>query len=131
MSILSLAVVSMVVFSLFVQMAEGASYAVVPFIIKKRWGRSPASSAREATPALSSRGFLFAQEGIHYPQALMILGVIVAAVSFSALLVRFSKQEETDTKREMESSLRIHEELHSIPAAVKHVAADTKIRRYT
>ena len=55
MAVLPVAIVTLVAFSMFVQMSEGATFSVVPFVNRKALGscsaRWPVSSVRAATPA--------------------------------------------------------------------------------
>lgn len=57
MHVLSLAIGIMLVFSLFVQMAEGATFGVVPLSIKKPWAQWPVLSVQAVTWALYRQRF--------------------------------------------------------------------------
>lgn len=105
MSVLPLAIISMVVFSLFVQMSEGATYSVVPFINKKAIGAVSGIVGAGGNAGAVMAGFLFKSESISYPEALFIIGVVVAAVSALSFLVRFSAEAEKEAQVEMEQSL--------------------------
>ena len=50
-------------------------------------------------------GFLFRSENLSYPQALFILGVLVAGVSFSTFLVRFSAESEKEAAGEHRAAM--------------------------
>jgi NNP family nitrate/nitrite transporter-like MFS transporter len=89
MRVLALAIPVMIIFSLFVQMSEGATYSVVPFINKKALGSVAGIVGAGGNLGAVSAGFLFRSESISYPQALLILGGLVTLFSFFALLVRF------------------------------------------
>ena len=105
MSILPLAILSMIVFSLCVQMSEGATFSVVPFINKKAVGSISGIVGAGGNAGAVAAGFLFKVEGIGYPQALFIIGLSVIAISFVALIVKFSEADEKEVKREMDASL--------------------------
>ncbi len=105
MRILWLAIPSMILFSLFVQMSEGATYSVVPFINKKALGAVSGIVGAGGNMGAVAAGFLFRSESISYPQALMILGFIVTGFSFFTMLVRFSPAAEEDAALEYEKAI--------------------------
>ena len=87
----------MIVFSLFVQMSEGATYSVVPFINKKALGSVAGIVGAGGNMGAVAAGFLFRSESLSYPQALLILGGLVGCFPFCyTLLVRFQSRQ---TKR--------------------------------
>jgi NNP family nitrate/nitrite transporter-like MFS transporter len=93
-TVLPIAIGTMIVFSLFVQMSEGATYSVVPFINKKALGSVAGIVGAGGNMGAVGAGFLFRSEAITWPQALLILGGLVFLTSFVALLVRFSEADE-------------------------------------
>ncbi len=101
MTVLAFAIPTMIVFSLFVQMSEGATYSVVPFINKKALGSVSGIVGAGGNMGAVAAGFLFRYESISYPQALLILGVLVCMFSFAALLVRFSPEAEREAAEEL------------------------------
>lgn len=92
MAVLSVAIVAMIVFSLFVQMAEGATFSVVPFVNKRAIGVVSGIVGAGGNAGAVAAGFLFRSEELSTSQALMYLGLIVFGVSFMALAVRFSAE---------------------------------------
>lgn len=92
MSQFALAIAVMLVFSLFVQMACGATFGVVPFINRKALGTVSGIVGAGGNVGAVAAGFLFRSETIGYQQAFTYLGFGVALLSFSALLVRFSPE---------------------------------------
>ncbi len=98
---LSLAIPSMIVFSLFVQMSEGATYSVVPFINKKALGAVSGIVGAGGNMGAVAAGFLFRYESFSYRQAFFVLGVLVTLFSFFAFLVRFSPEDEKDAAEEL------------------------------
>jgi MFS transporter, NNP family, nitrate/nitrite transporter len=105
MTWLPLAIGSMIVFSLFVQMAEGATYSVVPFINKKAIGAVSGIVGAGGNAGAVMAGFLFKMETLTYPEALAVLGLFVTGISILALLVRFSPADEKSAALELEMSL--------------------------
>ena len=105
MTVLPIAIATMIVFSLFVQMSEGATFSVVPFVNKKAIGAISGIVGAGGNAGAVAAGFLLKSESLSYPEALFILGAIVTAVSFVTFLVRFSNKDEQEVQVEMESAL--------------------------
>ncbi|WP_205603593.1 NarK family nitrate/nitrite MFS transporter [Cyclobacterium sp. SYSU L10401] len=105
MTLLSLAIGTMILFSLFVQMAEGATFSVVPFVNKKAIGMISGIVGAGGNVGAVMAGVLLKMEGISYSDALSILGITVAAISASSLLIRFSKVDEKVAQEELQASL--------------------------
>ncbi len=104
MRVLAFAIPVMIVFSLFVQMSEGATYSVVPFINKKALGAVAGIVGAGGNMGAVAAGFLFRGD-LSYPQALFILGCMVTGFSFLAWLVRFSPAEEKAAKEEFDIAM--------------------------
>ncbi|MFB9867026.1 MFS transporter [Vreelandella sulfidaeris] len=96
MHVLSLAIGIMLVFSLFVQMAEGATFGVVPFINKKALGAVAGIVGAGGNVGAVSAAFLFRSESLSYQQGLFYLGLTVLALASCVLLVRFSDATEAE-----------------------------------
>ena len=96
MHVLSYAIGIMLVFSLFVQMAEGATYGVVPFINKKALGAVAGIVGAGGNVGAVAAAFLFRSEAITYQQGLFYLGVTVLVLASCALVVRFSPEIEAE-----------------------------------
>ncbi|MFT5289036.1 MAG: NNP family nitrate/nitrite transporter-like MFS transporter [Planctomycetota bacterium] len=105
MDALPVAIGSMVIFSMFTQMSEGATYSVVPFINKKALGSVSGIVGAGGNMGAVGAGFLFKSEAITWPTALLILGAIVTVVSFFALTVRFSEADEKTAAAEHAGAL--------------------------
>ena len=99
LSILALALPALIVFSLFVQMSEGATYSVVPFVNKKALGAVAGIVGAGGNAGAVGAGFLF-KGSLEWPTALLVLGAIVTCCSFLALAVRFSPEAESAAHRE-------------------------------
>ena len=124
MHVLWLAIPTLILFSLFTQMAEGATFSVVPFISKKSLGAVAGVVGAGGNVGAVAAGFLFKGE-MDWHTAYFILGILVTCTSFLALFVRFSKKQEeearghfgvasTDHKR---SRARRHLETLGLPAS--------------
>ena len=98
MAVLLLAVSAMILFSLFVQMSEGATYSVVPFINRNALGSVAGIVGAGGNAGAVAAGFLFRMEGISIDQALFYLGVAVVLVAPLAFLVKFSARDEAVEK---------------------------------
>ncbi len=104
--VLPVAIGTMVIFSLFVQMSEGATYSVVPFINKKALGSVSGIVGAGGNMGAVGAGFLFRSPELSWPQALLILGVLVLLFSFAALFVTFSTAEEKAAKLAHDEAVR-------------------------
>jgi MFS transporter, NNP family, nitrate/nitrite transporter len=93
MNVLALAIPSLLVFSLFVQMSEGATYSVVPFINRRAMGSVAGIVGAGGNMGAVAAGFLFKTDWISWPTALFILGAMVTCSSFVALTVNFRPAE--------------------------------------
>lgn len=97
-NVLALALPAMLLFSLFVQMSEGATFAVVPFVNSRALGSVSGIVGAGGNAGAVAAGFLFKSEAITWPTALLILGAAVTAVSFLALTVRFSLEADSEVR---------------------------------
>jgi MFS transporter, NNP family, nitrate/nitrite transporter len=105
MAWLPLAVATMIVFSLLVQMAEGATFAVVPFINKARLGVVAGIVGAGGNMGAVAAGFLFRMETLSIQDALLWLGGGVLLASFASLGVRFATEVEHAEQRSLEAAL--------------------------
>lgn len=97
MHVLFLALPSLIVFSLFTQMAEGATYSVVPFINKKALGAVAGVVGAGGNAGAVLAGFLF-KNMIDWSEAFQVLGIVVICASFLAFFVRFSTRQEDEER---------------------------------
>ena len=118
MASLFLAVGAMIFFSLFVQMSEGATYSVVPFINRKALGSVAGIVGAGGNAGAVAAGFLFRVESLNTEQALRILGVGVALVAPLAFLVRFTVRNEAYERHALERALAEPAAASAIPAPV-------------
>ena len=105
MAVLVLAVGTMIVFSLFVQMSEGATYGIVPFINKKALGAVAGIVGAGGNAGAVAAGFLFRAESITMQQGLLYLGVMITITSFATVFVRFSPAVQAAEKRAFDAAL--------------------------
>lgn len=105
MTSLIVALGAMIVFSLFVQMSEGATFSVVPFINPRALGSVAGIVGAGGNFGAVTAGFLFRTEALSWPTALLILGSVVLVCSGFTALVRFSPEDEAHAKRDIEERL--------------------------
>jgi NNP family nitrate/nitrite transporter-like MFS transporter len=98
------AIPMMLCFGVFMKMAEGATFAVVPFVDKKALGSVAGIVGAGGNAGAVAAGFLF-RGAVAWPTALLVLGAIVSAASFLVLAVRFSPMAERDAAIEHELEL--------------------------
>ncbi|MGJ8527180.1 MAG: MFS transporter [Maritalea sp.] len=97
MQVLFLAIPTLILFSLFTQMAEGATYSVVPFINKKSLGAVAGVVGAGGNAGAVAAGFLF-KGTLDWSQAFLIIGIVVTIASFLAFFVRFSTRQEDEER---------------------------------
>ncbi|MBI2425027.1 MAG: MFS transporter [Candidatus Hydrogenedentes bacterium] len=105
MTMLPLALGTMIFFGLFVHMSAGATYSVVPFINKRALGSVAGIVGAGGNFGAVMAGFLFKTEAITWPQALLISGALVTACAGACYLVRFSEADEAAAREELEERL--------------------------
>lgn len=93
--LLAFAIVSMMLAGLFVKTSNGATYAVVPFVNPRALGAVAGIVGAGGNLAAVLAGFLFKTARLTWPQAFLVLGVLVAASSVLALFVRCPATEQT------------------------------------
>ncbi len=97
MNVLFLAIPTLILFSLFTQMSEGATYSVVPFINKKALGAVAGVVGAGGNAGAVAAGFLF-KGAIDWPTAFLILGAVVTVTAFLTFLIKFSDEQEAEEK---------------------------------
>lgn len=86
------AIVSMLSFALFLKMANGATYGIVPFVNTKNVGLVSGIVGAGGNFGGMLFGFLFKSNSITYVQAFTYIGYTVIAVSLVIFITRFYKQ---------------------------------------
>jgi NNP family nitrate/nitrite transporter-like MFS transporter len=115
MRVLPLAIATMMLTGLFVKMSNGANYSVVPFVNRKALGAVAGIVGAGGNAGAVLAGFLFKTSSLTYPDAFLILGVLITVCSPLAFALRFSEVDELATKREIEA--RLAERVSASPAA--------------
>ena len=105
MATLLLAVGAMLVFSLFVQMSEGATYSVVPFINRRALGSVAGIVGAGGNAGAVAFGFLFRSESLTYTQGLLVVGIVVLCAAALVFAVRFSRETETAERATLDRAL--------------------------
>lgn len=100
-SILAAAIVAMLIFSLFVQMTEGATYGVVPFVNRRALGAVAGIVGAGGNAGAVAAAFLFRSDTISFPQAFLYLGAVVAVVSLVVIQLRFDPAAERAAQSEV------------------------------
>jgi NNP family nitrate/nitrite transporter-like MFS transporter len=89
--VLTWAIVTMLIFALFLKMSNGATYSVVPFINKKAIGAVSGIVGAGGNVGAVVAGFLFASNDISYRHSLFIIGIAVVVVSIISLVLAVTK----------------------------------------
>jgi NNP family nitrate/nitrite transporter-like MFS transporter len=85
------AIFTMLGFALFLKMANGATYSVVPFINKKAVGTVSGIVRAGGNVGAVLAGLLFASDKLGYRESLLIIGVTVVAVGVLSFLMALPK----------------------------------------
>jgi NNP family nitrate/nitrite transporter-like MFS transporter len=104
---LPMAIISMLIFALFLKMANGGTYSIVPFVNKDAIGSVAGIVGAGGNIGAMLIGFLFKSKNITYSQAFFYIGIGVAVVGLVVLLahLRVSQRSEVATKMEDEAAL--------------------------
>ncbi|GAB3565543.1 MFS transporter [Spirosoma luteolum] len=94
---LVLAVGVMLGFALFLKMANGATYAIVPFVNKRAVGVVSGIVGAGGNVGGVLAGFLFKSESISYGQAFLYIGMAVAVVAMLVAVTRFAEKPVTES----------------------------------
>jgi MFS transporter, NNP family, nitrate/nitrite transporter len=100
------AIVTMLIFALFLKMSNGATYSVVPFINKKAIGAVAGIVGAGGNVGAVLAGFLFASNDLSYRHSLFIIGIAVGVVSILALFLAVTKFKEFSIAEEPQPELR-------------------------
>jgi MFS transporter, NNP family, nitrate/nitrite transporter len=88
---LVLAIVSMLGFALFLKMANGVTYAIVPFVNKEHVGLISGIVGAGGNLGGMFFGFLFKSNAISYATAFQYIAFIILAIAFIVFLTPFTK----------------------------------------
>jgi NNP family nitrate/nitrite transporter-like MFS transporter len=86
---LPLAIGAMMLTGLFVKMSNGATYSVVPFVNPRALGAVAGIVGAGGNVGAVLAGFLFRSASLSWPQAFLLLGLLVTLSSLLATAVRF------------------------------------------
>jgi NNP family nitrate/nitrite transporter-like MFS transporter len=98
------AIPALLVFSLFVQMSEGATFSVVPFVNRRAIGGVSGIVGAGGNAGAVLAGFLF-KSSIAWPTCMLIMGGLVVLSSFCVFAVSFSSDAEQDARRELATAM--------------------------
>ena len=87
---LPLAIISMLSFALFLKMANGATYGIVPFVNEKNVGLISGIVGAGGNLGGMLFGFLFKSSAITFIQAFTYIGYIVIAISAIVFITKFT-----------------------------------------
>jgi NNP family nitrate/nitrite transporter-like MFS transporter len=104
MTTLILAIPALLLFSLMVQMSEGATFSVVPFVNKQAIGSVSGIVGAGGNVGAVLAGFLF-KGALPWSTGLLLLGGLVTLVSFCAFGVTFSSEAESVARRDLATAL--------------------------
>ncbi|WP_254563040.1 MFS transporter [Dyadobacter diqingensis] len=88
---LVIAVATMLCFAMFLKMANGVTYSIVPFVNQKAIGSVSGIVGAGGNVGAVLAGFLFKSSSITYSQAFVYIGVAIACVAAIVALVNFDK----------------------------------------
>jgi NNP family nitrate/nitrite transporter-like MFS transporter len=94
MDVLTWAIVTMLLFALFLKMSNGATYSVVPFINKKAIGAVAGIVGAGGNVGAVLAGLLFTSNDVSYRDSLFTIGIAVLVVSVLSLLLGVVKRDE-------------------------------------
>lgn len=100
MNTLSFAIITMITFSLFVQMAEGATFSVVPFINKKALGSVAGIVGAGGNVGAVCYAQFYLQSGSVLQDCFLYFGLVVSAIGLLGLGIRFSEKDEQSAVEE-------------------------------
>lgn len=93
---LTLAILSMLLFALFLKMANGANYSIVPFVNKNAIGSVSGIVGAGGNLGAVLAGFLFKMNSISYSDAFLYIGAAVLVIGLVMALVKFEKTSKED-----------------------------------
>lgn len=97
MDVLFLAIPTLIMFSLFTQMAEGATYSVVPFINKKALGAVAGVVGAGGNAGAVAAGFMF-KGAMEWNDVFFVIGIVVVCASVLSFLIRFTPEQEEEER---------------------------------
>jgi len=99
---LTMAIVSMLFFALFLKMANGTTYSIVPFINKKAIGSVSGIVGAGGNLGAMLAGFLFKAKSLTYADAFLYIGIAVAIIGVLVAFIPFNTSEETEEVEDLD-----------------------------
>lgn len=84
----------MLIFALFLKMANGSTYSIVPFVNKKAIGSVSGIVGAGGNLGAMLAGFLFKSKSLTYVDAFLYIGVAVALIGLVVTITPFQKSTE-------------------------------------
>ncbi len=103
MQVFAVAIIALLTFSLFVQMAEGATFAVVPFINRKAIGSVSGIVGAGGNVGAVLAGFMFKSDSSVWGERFLYLGCCVLLCSAFTLSLRFAVARDSETSKTNQS----------------------------
>ena len=88
----TMAILAMITFAMFLKMANGTTYAIVPFVNKKAVGTISGIVGAGGNLGGMLMGFLFKSQNISYLQAFQYIGMVVGAIGILLFVINFAKE---------------------------------------
>ncbi|MGD8862076.1 MAG: MFS transporter [Myxococcales bacterium] len=105
MDVLGIAIITMVAFSLCTQMAEGATYSVVPFINPKALGAIAGIVGAGGNVGAVIYAQTLLRTGLPLEDCFLYFGYAVAAIGVVGTTIRFSEETETAARADFEAGV--------------------------
>ena len=86
----------MLIFALFLKMANGTTYSIVPFVNKKAIGSVSGIVGAGGNLGAMLAGFLFKAKSLTYADAFLYIGIVVAIIGLLVTLIPFNVSKETE-----------------------------------
>ncbi|WP_324671444.1 MFS transporter [Hymenobacter sp. GOD-10R] len=103
---LTLAIMTMLLFALFLKMANGCTYSIVPFVNKQAIGSVSGIVGAGGNLGAMLVGFLFKSENISYSTAFLYIGIGVAATGAIVFLSRLLTAKTSDIPAVVDTELQ-------------------------
>ncbi len=129
MTALPLAIAAMVGFSIFVQLSEGATFAVVPFVKPRALGATTGLVGAGGSVGAVAAAFLFSSEDLAWADGLLLLGGAVLVAAFAAFGVTFSPAAEAEAREAYERAVAERRRDRALQPATRRVLGFPELAR--
>jgi MFS transporter, NNP family, nitrate/nitrite transporter len=106
MSVLFLAITTMIGFALFVKMSNGVTYSIVPFVNKKALGAVSGIVGAGGNVGAVAANFVF--KSYSYSDGLVMIGMAVSSVALLAFFLKFKSDKEESMKTIAEKKMAVY-----------------------